>query len=38
MWSGVSRIIENNEETSPDRAKIEIFEEIGIGKSQNHSG
>ena len=29
LWSGVSGIIENNENPL-DRAKIEIFEEIGI--------
>ena len=29
LWSGVSGIIENNEKPL-DRAKIEIFEEIGI--------
>ena len=33
LWSGVSGIIENNE-TPIKRAKIEIFEEIGI-KKQN---
>ena len=33
LWSGVSGIIENNE-TSIKRAKIEIFEEVGI-KEQN---
>ena len=31
LWSGVSGIIENNEKPL-DRAKIEIFEEIGIEK------
>ena len=30
LWSGVSGIIENNEEAPINRAKIEIFEEIGI--------
>ena len=29
LWSGVSGIIENNENPL-DRAKIEIFEEVGI--------
>ena len=29
LWSGVSGIIENNENPT-DRAKIEIFEEVGI--------
>ena len=33
LWSGVSGIIENNE-TPIKRAKIEIFEEVGI-KEQN---
>ena len=33
LWSGVSGIIENNE-TAIKRAKIEIFEEVGI-KEQN---
>ena len=31
LWSGVSGIIENNEKPE-DRAKIEIFEEIGMKK------
>ena len=31
LWSGVSGIIENNEEPL-DRAKIEIFEEVGMEK------
>ena len=31
LWAGVSGIIENNEKPL-DRAKIEIFEEIGIEK------
>jgi 8-oxo-dGTP pyrophosphatase MutT (NUDIX family) len=33
LWSGVSGIIENNE-IPINRAKIEIFEEIGIKKSK----
>ena len=33
LWSGVSGIIENDEE-SLNRAKIEIFEEIGIRKDK----
>ena len=33
LWSGVSGIIENNEEPL-NRAKIEIFEEIGIRKDK----
>ena len=33
LWSGVSGIIENNENPK-DRAKIEIFEEIGITKDE----
>jgi 8-oxo-dGTP pyrophosphatase MutT (NUDIX family) len=33
LWSGVSGIIENNEEPV-DRAKIEILEEVGIGKDK----
>ena len=33
LWSGVSGIIENNEE-SLNRAKIEIFEEVGIRKDK----
>ena len=33
LWSGVSGIIENNEEPI-NRAKIEIFEEIGIKKDE----
>ena len=33
LWSGVSGIIENNEEPI-NRAKIEIFEEIGIRKDK----
>ena len=31
LWSGISGIIENNE-TPISRAKIEIFEEVGIGE------
>ena len=30
VWSGVSGIIENDDESPLSRAKIEIFEEIGI--------
>ena len=30
MWSGVSGLIENDDESPLSRAKIEIFEEIGI--------
>ena len=33
LWAGVSGIIENNEKPL-DRAKIEIFEEIGIKKDK----
>jgi len=33
LWSGVSGIIENNENPI-DRAKIEIFEEIGIKEKE----
>ena len=33
LWSGVSGIIENDEE-SLNRAKIEIFEEVGIRKDK----
>ena len=33
LWAGVSGIIENNEKPL-DRAKIEIFEEIGIKKNK----
>ena len=33
LWSGVSGIIENNEDPA-DRAKIEIFEEVGIRKDK----
>ena len=33
LWSGVSGIIENNENPI-DRAKIEIFEEIGIREKE----
>jgi len=33
LWAGVSGIIENNEEPL-DRAKIEIFEEIGLKEDQ----
>jgi len=33
LWSGVSGIIENNE-IPINRAKIEIFEEVGIRKSK----
>ena len=33
LWAGVSGIIENNEKPL-DRAKIEIFEEIGIKKEK----
>ena len=33
LWSGVSGIIENNEKPV-DRARIEIFEEIGMGKGE----
>ena len=33
LWEGVSGIIENNEEPL-DRAKIEIFEEIGLKEDQ----
>jgi 8-oxo-dGTP pyrophosphatase MutT (NUDIX family) len=30
MWSGVSGLIENDDESPLSRAKIEIFEEIGL--------
>ena len=30
MWSGVSGIIENDDESPLSRAKIEIFEEVGL--------
>ena len=33
LWSGISGIIENDEETL-SRAKIEIFEEVGINEEQ----
>jgi 8-oxo-dGTP pyrophosphatase MutT (NUDIX family) len=33
LWAGVSGIIENNEEPLT-RAKIEIFEELGIAENQ----
>ena len=33
LWSGVSGIIENNE-NQIDRAKIEIFEEVGIKEKE----
>ena len=33
LWSGVSGIIENNE-NPVDRAKIEIFEEVGIKEKE----
>ena len=33
LWSGVSGIIENNENPI-DRAKIEIFEEVGIKEKE----
>ena len=33
LWSGISGIIENNE-IPINRAKIEIFEEVGIKKSE----
>ena len=33
LWSGVSGIIENNENPT-DRAKIEIFEEVGIKEKE----
>jgi len=33
LWSGVSGIIENNEKPI-DRAKIEIFEEVGIKEKE----
>ena len=33
LWSGVSGIIENNEKPL-DRAKIEIFEEVGIKEDE----
>ncbi len=33
MWSGISGVIENNEEPLV-RAKIEIFEEIGINENE----
>ena len=33
LWSGVSGIIENNE-VPADRAKIEIFEEVGISSDK----
>ena len=33
LWSGVSGIIENNE-VPIDRARIEIFEEVGIKSEQ----
>ena len=34
LWSGVSGIIENNE-IPINRAKIEIFEEVGIRKAKS---
>ena len=34
LWSGVSGIIENNENPI-DRAKIEIFEEVGIRRKKS---
>tara|TARA_Y100000590_G_scaffold380488_1_gene448881 strand:+ start:3306 stop:3710 length:405 start_codon:yes stop_codon:yes gene_type:complete len=33
LWAGISGIIEGNEEPF-ERAKIEIFEEVGIGESE----
>ena len=33
MWSGISGIIENDEEPL-ERAKIEIFEEVGINENE----
>ena len=32
VWSGVSGIIENDDESPLSRAKIEIFEEIGVAE------
>ena len=32
VWSGVSGIIENDDESPLSRAKIEIFEEIGLSE------
>ena len=32
VWSGVSGIIENDDESPLSRAKIEIFEEIGLAE------
>ena len=34
LWAGVSGIIEKNDTTPLDRAKIEIFEEAGIHEEQ----
>ena len=34
LWAGVSGIIEKNDTTPLDRAKIEIFEETGIGERE----
>jgi len=34
LWAGVSGIIEKNDTTPLDRAKIEIFEETGINEKE----
>ena len=34
LWAGVSGIIEKNDTTSLERAKIEIFEETGINEKE----
>ena len=34
LWAGVSGIIEKNDTTPLDRAKIEIFEETGINEEE----
>ena len=34
LWSGISGIIEKNDTTPLERAKIEIFEEAGIHEEQ----
>ena len=34
LWAGVSGIIEKNDATPLDRAKIEIFEETGIDEKE----
>ena len=34
LWAGVSGIIEKNDTTPLDRAKIEIFEETGIDEKE----